>query len=97
MLTFRNSTKSFKLDGDLLETITNNDFNVDHSSLQGQKLINEFGKEMKIITREKGRKSNRDKSMIRLLNSPANRASGISTIVLSPDPQRLCDRLKLLI
>ena len=30
MLTFRDSNKSFKLDGDLLETMTNYNFNVDH-------------------------------------------------------------------
>ena len=34
MLTFRVSIKSFKLDGDLLETITNYDFNVHHSNQQ---------------------------------------------------------------
>ena len=32
MLTFRDCNKSFKLDGDLLEAITNYDFNVDHSN-----------------------------------------------------------------
>ena len=32
MLIFRDSNKSFKLDGDLLESITNSDFNVDHSN-----------------------------------------------------------------
>ena len=66
MLTFRDSNKSFKLDGDLLETITNYDFNVDHSNPQDQKLIHEFGKELKFDIKQKGR-SNRDKSMIRLL------------------------------
>ena len=46
MLTFRDSKKSFILDGDLLETMTNYDFNVNHANPQGQKLIYEFGKEM---------------------------------------------------
>ena len=32
MLTFRDSINTFKKDGDLLETITNCDFNVDHSN-----------------------------------------------------------------
>ena len=32
MLTFRDSNKSFKLDGDLLETMTNYDFNVSLSN-----------------------------------------------------------------
>ena len=46
MLTFRDSNKTFKLDGDLSETLTNFDFNVDLSNPQDQKLIHEFGKEM---------------------------------------------------
>ena len=77
MLTFRDSNKSFKLDGDLLETKTNYDFNVSHSDSKDQKLIYEFGKEMNSNIRQKGRKSNRDKSMIKLLKSPAVLASGI--------------------
>ena len=39
MITFRDSNKSFKLDGDLLETMTNYDFNVSHSNPKDQKLI----------------------------------------------------------
>ena len=39
LLIFRDSNKSFKLDGDLLETITNYDFNVDHSIQQDRKMI----------------------------------------------------------
>ena len=65
MLTFRDSNKSFKLNGDLLETITNYEFIVDHSSRQERKLIYEFGKEMKLNTGQKGRKSNRYKFMTR--------------------------------
>ena len=42
MLTFRDSNEAFKLDGDLLETITNYDFNVEHSNQQDRKLIYEF-------------------------------------------------------
>ena len=63
-LTFRDSNKSFKLDGDLLETMTNYDLNVNHANPQDQKLIYEFGKEMKFDIKQKGRKSNRDESMI---------------------------------
>ena len=44
MLTFRDSNKSFKLDGDLLETKTNYGFNVNHANPQNQKLIYDFGK-----------------------------------------------------
>ena len=44
MLIFRDSNKSFKLDGDLLETMTNYDFNVDQSNQQDRKLIYELEK-----------------------------------------------------
>ena len=98
MLTFRDSNNPFKLDGDLLETITNYDFNVSHSNPKDQKLIYEFGKEMIFNIKQKGRKSDRDKSMIKLLKSPAIMASGISkTMFLSSDPDELCNRLKLLL
>ena len=96
MVTFRDSNKSFKLDGDLLEALTNFDFKIDHSSQQDRKLIYEFGKEMKFDIKQKGRKSDKDKSLIRFLKSPAIRASGDSkTIFFSSDPKELCDRLKL--
>ena len=39
MTTFRDSNKSFKLDGELLESMTNYDFNVDHCNQQDRKLI----------------------------------------------------------
>ena len=48
VLTFRDSNESFKLDGDLLEAITNYEFNVDHSNQQDRKLIYEFGKQNEI-------------------------------------------------
>ena len=57
MLLFRDSNKSFKLDGDLLEAITNYDFNVSHSNPKDQKLIYEFGKEMNFNNKQKGRKN----------------------------------------
>ena len=98
LLIFRDSNKSFKLEGDLLETITNYDFNVDHSNQQDRKLIYEFAKEMNFNIKEKGNKSDRDKSIIRLLKSPAIMASDVSkTIFLSSDANELCDRLKLLL
>ena len=79
MLAFRDSEKSFKLDGDLfLETMTKYDFNVDHSNQQDRKLIHEFGKEMKFDIKQKERKSHRDKSMIKLLKSPATMAAGVT-------------------
>ena len=56
-ITFRDSNKSFKLDGDLLERMTNYDFNVSHSNPKDQKLIYKFGKSMKFDIKQKGRKS----------------------------------------
>ena len=98
LLVFRDSNKSFKLDGDLLETISNYDFNVDHSYQQDRKLIYEFAKEMNFNIKEKRNKSSRDKSIIRLLKSPAIMVSGVSkTIFLSSDVKELCERLKLLL
>ena len=41
---FRHTIKSSKLDADLLKTMTNYNFNVDHSNLQDQKIIYEIGK-----------------------------------------------------
>ena len=97
MLLFRDSNKSFKLDGDLLEAMTNYDFNVSHSNPKDQNLFYEPGKEMNFNIKQKGRKSHFDQSMIKLLKSPpAILASGISNlIILSSDPDDLCNRLKL--
>ena len=39
MITFRDSNKTFRLEGDLLKVITNYKFNVDHSSSQDKNLI----------------------------------------------------------
>ena len=98
MITFRDSNKTFRREGDLLKVITNYKFNVDHSSLQDKKLIYEFAKEMKYDIDSIGRPSVRHNSMIRLLEQPAIMASGFSkTIILSSDPNELCDRLKLLL
>ena len=78
MLIFRDKNKSFKLDGDLLETVTNYDFNIDHSNQQNRKLFYEFAKEINFNIKKKGNKSDRDESIIRLLKLPAIMASGIS-------------------
>ena len=68
MLIFGSSNISFKLDEDLLETMTNYHFNVDHSKPHDRKLNFELAKEIKYNIRQKGRKSSRDESVIRLLN-----------------------------
>ena len=54
MIVFRDSNKSFRLEGDLLKVITNHKFNVDHSSPQDKKLIYEFAKEMNYDTKSTG-------------------------------------------
>ena len=60
MLSFRDSNKSFKIDRDLLEAMTDYDFNVSHSNPQDQKLIYQFGKQM-INIKQKRRKVHKDK------------------------------------
>ena len=98
MIVFRDTDQTFRLEGDLLKVITNHKFNVDHSKQQDRKIIYEFAKEMNYDTKSTGRPSVRHSSMIRLLDQPAIMASGISkTIILSSDPNELCDRLKLLL
>ena len=53
---------------------------------------------MNYDTKSTGRPSTRHTSIIKILESPAIMASGISkTILLSSDPNELCDRLKLLL
>ena len=77
MITFRDSNKSFKLDGDLLKLITNYKVNADHSSPKDKKIIYEFAKEKNYDTKSTGRPSTRHCSIIKILNSPAILASGI--------------------
>ena len=98
MLTFRDTNKTFRLEGDLLKVMTNYKFNVDQSNQQDRKIIYEFAKEMKYDVKSTGRPGVRHSSIIRLLESPAIMASGISkTIILSSNPDELCNRLKLLL
>ena len=97
MLTFRDSNKSFKLDGDLLETMTNYDFNVSHSNPQHQKLKYELAKELDFIIKQTEQKGNRDKSLIILVKSPTIQDSGISRKILSSDHNEPCERIKILI
>ena len=98
MLTFRDTNKQFELKGDLLEMITNGKFNVDLASLSDKKLMYDFAKEMHFDPKASGNKSTRDRKLIKLLNSAAIMASGVSkTIFLSSDANELCDRLKLLL
>ena len=100
MLTFRDTNNQFELKGDLLKMITNSKFNVDHASLADKKLMYDFAKEMHFDLKAQGKKSTRDRTLLKLLKSPGLivSASGVSkTIFLSSDPDELCDRLKLLL
>ena len=98
LLTFRDTNKQFELKGDLLKMITSKNYNVNLASLADKKLMYDFAKEMHFDERRVGNKSTRDKTLIKLLNTPAIMASGISkTIIVSSDPNELCDRLRLLL
>ena len=98
MITFRDSNKTYRLEGDLLKLITNYIFNADHCSPQDKKLIYECAKEINYDTKSTGRPSTRHTSIIIILESPAIMASGISrTMILSSNPNELCDRIKLLL
>ena len=78
--------------------ITNNNYNVDLASLADKKLVYNFAKEMNFDIRGQNRKSTRDRTLIKLLKSPAIMASGISKAIFSSsDPVELCDRLQLLL
>ena len=100
MLPFRDTNKQFELKGDLLEKIFNSKYNADLASLQVKKLMYDFAKEMHFDTKAVGKKSTRDKTLIKLLKSPGLIVSalGVSkTKFLSSDPDELCNRLKLLL
>ena len=97
ILTFIDSSKSIKLDGDLLESKTNYGFNDSYSNAQDQKLFFEFGKDVNFKLRQKVRKCPRDQSLINLHKSPAVMASGISTIFSPSDPNDFFERLRFLI
>ena len=97
LLTFRDTNKVFELKGDLLKMITNKNYNVDLASLQDKKIMYDFAKEMNFDMRAQGNKSTRDRTLTKLLKSPAIMASGVTTIFLSENPDELCNRLKLLL
>ena len=98
MLTFRDTGKEFELKGYLLKMITNNNYNVDHASLADKKIMYDYAKEMLFYLKAVDKKSTRDRTLIKLLKSPAIMASRVSnTIILSSDPDELCDRIKLLL
>ena len=91
ILTFPDTGKEFELKGNLLKMITNKNYNVDLANLQDKKLMYDFAKEMHFDTKVLGNKSTRDRTLIKILKTPAIMASGVSkTIFLSSDPNELC-------
>ena len=98
LLTFRHTGKVFELKEDLLKIITHKKFIFEPTSLTANKIMYDFATEMHFDEKRHGRKSTRDRSLIKLLKSTANMASGISnTKFLPSDPAELCDRLTLLL
>ena len=88
LLLFCDTGKEFELKRDLLEMIANKNNNVDLAKLSDKKLMYDFAKEMIFDLKSKGKKSTRDKTLIKLLKSPGLivSTSGVSkTIFLSSD------------
>ena len=80
--------------------ITNKNYNVDLANLSDKKLLYDFAKEMNFDIKAQSRKITRVSTLIKLLESPGLMVSapGVSkTMLLSSDPDELCDRLKLLL
>ena len=96
-LTFRDSDQKFILEGELLKKMTIENFNVDLAKVPVKKLKFKFRKEMYFDGKVLGKESTRDKSPIKLLQSPAFIASGTSTMFLPENTKKLCDRLILLL
>ena len=100
LLRFLDTRKEFQLKGDLLKTITNENYNVDHASLTDKKILYDFAKGMNFDLKAIGKISTRDRTLIKLLKSPCLRvsASGVlRKIFLSSNPFELCGRLKVLL
>ena len=97
MLTFHETDKKFELQGDLLKMTSNMNYKVDVAKISDKKVMFDFAKEMYFDKKSLGIRSTRVKSLIRLLKSPAIKASGFSTIFLPENLVDSCDRLKLLL
>ena len=89
ILKFRDTSKEIEIKGDLLKVITNKNYNVDLASLSDKKLMYDFAKEMNFDLKALGNKSTRDRTLIKILKSPAIMASGITTTFLSENPDEL--------
>ena len=96
-LTFRDTDDIFQIQGDLSKITTHQNNNVDLANLTDKKLKYDFTKEMYFDERALGNKGTRDKSLIRLLQSPAIVVSGISAKFSPENPNELCDRFIFLL
>ena len=90
--TYRGTCKMVELKGDLSKMITNRYYYVDLASLWDEKLMYDFAEQLYFDVKAPGNKSNRGRTLIEILKSPAITASGISTIISSENPIELCDR-----
>ena len=79
LLTFRDTGKIFEIKGELLKKIPNKNYNVDLASLVDKKLLYEVVKKMHFDVEGTSSKSTRDRTLIKILKSPAIMASGVST------------------
>ena len=70
MFTFRDTGREFELKGDLLEMITNKNYNVDLAKLSDKKLMYNFAKATNFDTKTQCRKSARYSAITKLLKSP---------------------------
>ena len=62
--------------------ITNKNYNIDLANLSDKKLTYDFAKEMHFDQKGVGNKSTRDRTLIKLLKSPAIMASGVSKTLI---------------
>ena len=57
----------------------------------------DFAKEMNFDVKAPGNKNNGDRTLTKMIKSPAIMVSGNSTVVLPSDHNEVCDSLKLLL
>ena len=94
MLRFRDIIKIFELEGDLLKIIINKNYFFDLANISDKKILFDFAKEVRLDVKATGNKSTPDRTLIKILQLPANMASGILTCFKSSDPIDLCDMFK---
>ena len=71
MLKFRYTGKDFELNGDLSKMITNKKYNVDLASSLDKKIKYGFAEETNFDVKAPGKKSNRDRTLIKFFISPS--------------------------